>query len=234
MRAATKQLLKRAFPTVFFRHPRTTLEPERLYAFLDAIWTQRDVEGSVVEVGCYLGGTAALGSRMMENLGISKRYVVIDTFTGFVPDQFERDVARGVSERRRDDFRADEQTVRRLLRFWGAPDVEVVKADVATLDENDLPDTISLALVDVDLEVPTYEGLRRVMSRLSPSGLVLVDDCNERSEWTGAKRGYQRFVHDHGLPEEYHFGMGVARIQPLLSPRDRRPRTLIAAPAEPR
>jgi O-methyltransferase len=211
IRAATKQLLKRAFPTVFFRHPRTTLEPERLYAFLDAIWTQRDVEGCVVEVGCYLGGTAALASRMMKNLGVPKRYVAIDTFTGFVPDHFDRDVAQGVSEERRDDFRANEQTVRRLLRYWGAANVEVVKADVATLDERNLPDSISLALVDVDLEVPTYEGLRRVMSRLSSGGVVLVDDCNEGSEWTGAKRGYQRFVRDYGLPEEYHFGMGKAR-----------------------
>jgi SAM-dependent methyltransferase len=193
-----------------FRNPRTTLEPERLYAFLDAIWTQRDVEGAVVEVGCYFGGTAALASRMMRNLGISKRYVAIDTFMGFVPDHFERDVAQGVSEKRRDDFRADEQTVRRLLRFWGAPEVEVVKADVATLDEKDLPDSISLALVDVDLEIPTYEGLRRVMPRLSPGGLVLVDDCNEGAEWTGAKRGFQRFVQDHGLPEQYRFGMGIA------------------------
>lgn len=162
-------------------------------------------------MGCYLGGTAALASRMMNNLGIHKRYVAIDTFTGFVPDHFDRDAARGVSEERRHDFRADEQTVRRLLRSWGAPDVEVVKADVATLDEKILPDSISLALVDVDLEVPTYEGLRRVVSRLSPGGLVLVDDCNEGSEWIGAKRGYRRFAQDRGLPERYHFGMGVAR-----------------------
>ena len=189
----------------------TTLEPERLYAYLDAVWTQREVEGAVVEVGCFLGGTAALASRMMKNLGISKRYVAIDTFTGFVPDHFERDAAEGVSEKRRDDFRADEQTVRRLLRSWGAPEVEVLKADVATLDEENLPESISLALVDVDLEVPTYEGLRLVMSRLGPGGLVLVDDCNEGAEWTGAKRGYQRFVQDHRLPEEYHLGLGVAR-----------------------
>ena len=164
-----------------------------------------------MEVGCFFGGTAAIASRMMKNLGISKRYVAIDTFTGFVPDHFDRDAAQGVSEKRRDDFRADEQTVRRLLLFWGAPDVEVLKADVATLDDNELPDSISLALVDVDLEIPTYEGLRRVTPRLSPGGLVLVDDCNEGAEWTGAKRGYQRFVQDQGLPERYHLGMGVAR-----------------------
>ena len=148
---------------------------------------------------------------MMKNLGIAKRYIAIDTFTGFVPDHFDRDVAQGVSEERRDDFRADERVVRRLLRSWGAPDVEIVKADVATVDEKNLPDRISLALVDVDLEVPTYEGLRRVMPRLSPGGLVLVDDCNEGAEWTGAKRGYQRFIREHHLPEQYHFGMGVAR-----------------------
>ena len=211
IRARTKQVLKRKFPTVFFRHPRTTLEPERLYAYLDAVWTQRDVDGSVVEVGCFLGGTAALACKMMKNLGIHKRYVAIDTFTGFVPDHFEVDAARGVGGKRRDEFRADEQTVRRLLRLWGAPEVEVLKADVATLGENDLPDDISLALVDVDLEVPTYEGLRLVTSRLSAGGLVLVDDCNEGAEWTGAIRGYQSFVQDRGLPEQYHFGMGVVR-----------------------
>lgn len=178
---------------------------------MHAIWTQRDVDGAVVEIGCYLGGTAALASRMMRNLGIAKRYLAIDTFTGFVPDHFDVDAARGVSDERRDEFRADEQTVRRLLRFWGADEVEVLKADVATLDEDDLPGSVSLALVDVDLEVPTYEGLRLATARLGPGGLVLVDDCNEGAEWTGAKRGYQRFVQDHGLPEKYDFGMGVVR-----------------------
>jgi hypothetical protein len=71
LEAAAKQLLKRTIPTMFFRHPTTTLEPERLYAFLDAVWAQRDAEGAVVEVGCYLGGTAALAFRF--GMGVARR-----------------------------------------------------------------------------------------------------------------------------------------------------------------
>jgi O-methyltransferase len=71
-----------------------------------------------------------------------------------------------------------------------------------------LPDQVAVCLLDVDLEIPVYEGLRRIVPRLAPGGVVLVDDCDEDTTWAGARAGYSRFVSDTGVTEDYFLGMG--------------------------
>jgi O-methyltransferase len=196
--------------------PVSVLGPERLYAYFDAIWQQRNVAGEVVEIGCWLGGTAALARQLLRNTGIEKRYVCIDTFTGFVPEQLAAE--RHLPDDRRPTFTgASLETVRRLLRHYGCEDVELVAGDIMTLDEELLPPVIAVALVDVDLELPVYGALRRVWPRLAPGGVILVDDCPDdqaserayRFRFPGAKRAYVRFVDEIEHAPEYRLGMGI-------------------------
>ena len=51
------------------------------------------------------------------------------------------------------------------------------------------------------------EGLRRVAARLSPGGVVLVDDCDPGNDYPGAMRCYRRFVREQNRP----MSMGVVR-----------------------
>ena len=204
--------MKRLAPTLVYRKPTSMLQPQRLYAYLDAVWRRRDLEGAIVEVGCYVGGTAALASNMLRNTGFEKRYVCVDTFSGFVGQQFDVDARRGTSAEQRSEFAANSlSVVRRLMRHYGAERVELVQADVTTMAASSLPDRIAVSLIDVDLEVPTYEALRRIYPRLVPGGVILVDDCDPEGDWVGPRAGYERFVADHGLAEEYAMGMGMLR-----------------------
>lgn len=210
IKSRAKNRVKRAFPDVFFRTPHSTLEPERLYVYLDALWTRRDIAGPIVEVGCYVGGTAAVGARLLRNIGVDKRYVCVDTFGGFVEDDFDSDVDFGVPEAHRHMFgETSLRMVRRLLVRYGVPEVELVEADVSRLDVEALPAAVSVALIDVDLERPTFEALKRIVPRLAPGGVALVDDCNEEAEWKGAKRAYDRFMELRGAPPIYRLGMGI-------------------------
>ena len=68
-------------------------------------------------------------------------------------------------------------TVSRLLRHYGVADVELVQADIARVPESRLPERVAVGLVDVDLEVPVYEGLQRLYPHLADGGVLLVDDC---------------------------------------------------------
>jgi SAM-dependent methyltransferase len=189
------------------------LQPQRLYAYLDALWQRRDVEGAVVEIGCWNGGTAAIAHQMLEHTGHRKRYVCVDTFNGFVPAQFDRDVEHGTpSSARRDFTGTPRDVVARLLRHWECSEIELIEADVAKLDADALPDRIVVALVDVDLDIPVYEGLLRVVPRLVPGGIALVDDCFPSHTWAGARKGYERFVAEAGLPAEYFMGMGIVHV----------------------
>ena len=87
--------------------------------------------------------------------------------------------------------------------------VRLVTGDIATLAESHLPPAIDVCLLDVDLEIPTYEGLLQLVPRLAPGGIALVDDCDPDSDYAGARVGYRRLVSEHSLPEEYFMTMGI-------------------------
>lgn len=205
-----KAEIKRLAPTLVYPKPVSGLQPQRLYAYLDALWQRREVEGAVVEVGCWMGGTAAIAYQMLVRTGHRKRYVCVDTFSGFVPTQFDRDVEHGTPRSSRRIFSdSSRDIVARLLRHWDCPEIELVQADIARLDSGALPERIAVALIDVDLDIPVYEGLGRVVPRLAPGGIALVDDCPPSHSWAGARKGYERFVAEAGAPEEYFMDMGI-------------------------
>jgi len=213
-----KAEIRRVAPTLIYPKPVSGLQPQRLYAYLDALWQRRDLDGAVVEIGCWIGGTAAMAFQMLTRTGYPKRYVCVDTFSGFVPEQFDRDIEHGTPPSSRRIFSdSSRRTVERLLSHWGCADVELIEADIAKLAESELPERIAVALIDVDLDIPVYEGLGRVCPRLVPGGIALVDDCPPKHSWAGARVGYERFVHEQRLPEEYFMDMGIVHGRALPS-----------------
>jgi O-methyltransferase len=210
-RTLARYTAKRVLRPVLFRHPPIGLEPERFYLWLDTLLRTSTVAGGVVEIGCAAGGTAAFASRMLQRLGVEKRYCCVDTFGGFDSDQFERDTQLGTSRHVRTMFSANSKSlVERTIRSLGGHNVELIQGDIATLDDARLPDQISAALIDVDLSIPVYEALRRVFPRLSPGGVIVVDDCGETGQWRG-RVGYERFVNELGLVREFRYDMGIVR-----------------------
>jgi hypothetical protein len=209
-RAGFRELLRRYSPRLLYPVPTSSLQPERLYAYLDALWQRRHLDGAIVEVGCWLGGTSAIASKMLIRTGHPHRYLAIDTFNGFVSEQFAHDQMLGVPANDRAMFDQNSpEMVRRLLDHWDAPGVEIMQADIATLDSDRLPERIAVCLVDVDLEIPVYESLRRVFPRLESGGIILIDDCPDRTTWAGARIGYAKFIGEIEADEQYSMGMGV-------------------------
>jgi O-methyltransferase len=173
------------------------------------IQTQR-VPGDVLEVGCYLGGTAAVANKMLRNLSARKRYLVVDTFEGFVAEQWTEDQALGTPGRLKKHFSLNSTELARwVLDRHGGEEVEIIKGDIVALSEDSLPGQVSACLLDVDLSEPIQKGLERVYPRLQPGGVIIVDDCGD-DEYK-ARIGYERFVRSAGLPEEYKFGAGIVR-----------------------
>jgi predicted O-methyltransferase YrrM len=210
LKGVAKRLALRWVPTTLYRRPVSSLRPERLYAYLDALWERRELEGAVVEIGCYLGGTAAIATQMLKRTGFPKRYVCVDTFSGFVDGHFQEDVSLGTSVTHRRSF-ADNSlvAVKRLLAYYGSEEVELIAGDICEFDASALPEQISVCLIDVDLEAPTYAALKVVWPRIVPDGVILVDDCGG-DEYAGAAIAYRRFIEAEGLAESYFMGMGIA------------------------
>jgi predicted O-methyltransferase YrrM len=209
MRLKLKKIARSALAPLLYRYPPFTLAPERLYLFLHHLIETREIAGSVVEIGCNLGGTAIIARKMLRRLGMDKHYICIDTFDGFVDAQFSTDTAHGTPVHDRTMFSGNSRTlVGRIMDQHGCDDVTLIEGDITTLPEDDLPETCSVVLVDVDLTEPTLVSLQRFWPRVASGGMILVDDCAEHSSWK-ARMAYAKFCESQGQPQLYRFGMGI-------------------------
>jgi hypothetical protein len=189
------------------------LKQERFNLYLETLAEQADREGAILEVGCFRGATTVAACQHLRRLDKpAAHYVIVDTFAGFVPEQFEQDVKLGTPESFRGGFAGNPLVlVQRTLRHYGLDEVTIVQGDIVQLEEWRLPDRIKVCLMDVDLAVPVEAGLRKVWPRMIAGGIVLVDDCEEDTDWRGARHGYSRFCAGLGLEESYEAGFGVLR-----------------------
>jgi O-methyltransferase len=217
MRGRLTYVRRRALARWLYRRPLSQLTPERLYLWAQAIIETAGVPGAVVEIGCASGGTSAHCYHLLRNIGASKRYVAVDTFNGFVPEQFDHDAQLGTPEAVRYGFSVSSPAlVRQILGQLGAAGVELVRGDIVAMPADRLPHQISTALVDVDLSGPVHAALTKTWPLVAPGGVVLVDDCDRQTGFR-ARAGFQQFCADHGMPERYEYGMGVLRRPPLSS-----------------
>jgi hypothetical protein len=212
MKLQLKRMGRTALAPLLYRYPPFALAPERLYVLLHYLIETKDVAGPIVEVGCNLGGTAIIAKRLLKGLRVNKPYICIDTFDGFIEGQFATDVALGTPERDQTLFSGNsKELVAKILHQHQCGDVKLVQGDITTLPDAQIPNGCSLALIDVDLTEPTYVGIKRILPRMAPGGVILVDDCGEHSSWK-ARIGYVRACQDEGLEEHYQHEMGIIQL----------------------
>ena len=211
-----KAILRSFLVPLIYRYPPIGLGAERLYLYFHYLIACKDVPGDIVEIGCNLGGTAAMARNLTKSFAIDKRYLCFDTFDGFIEQQFSKDVELGTPAGARHMFSGNSRNlVAKILKRHHAEDVTLIEGDIATIPDSKLPQSCSVVLLDVDLAEPVYQALRRFWPRLSPGGVILVDDCPEGSQWK-ARVGYSRFCQENRLDEQYNLSMGIVS-KPLHS-----------------
>jgi SAM-dependent methyltransferase len=209
MNTIVLKTIKKYFSKILYRNPVSGLAEDNLYAYLDALYKKRTVSGTILEVGCAAGGTAAIAYKFLERLGHHKEYICIDTFSGFIEEQFNIDKSLGVSNKLKNHFSANsKELVQSNLTRWEVG-VKLIEGDIITINQQLIPPKISVCLLDVDLREPIFEGLKRILPNLAPRGIILVDDCRSDTAWAGALQGYKDFVAEFGLSEKYFMGFGV-------------------------
>jgi hypothetical protein len=212
-------LISKILGTSLFGPPVSCLVPENLYAYLDAVYKKRKLNGTILEVGCASGGTAAIAYTFLARQGLHKAYTCIDTFEGFVPGHLEVDRRLGLPPENESKFSdLSKDIVQAALGSWGISQIRLIEGDIASMDESLIPDKISVCLMDVDLKVPIFKGLQRIYPKLQNGGVILVDDCTLGTSWVGALEGYRQFISKQGLDEKYFMGFGLVESNPDLEP----------------
>jgi len=181
---------------------RYCLQVSELCALADALSATAGSQGTVVEMGVARGMTTVFLNTHLDALKDTRKYLAIDTFSGFTPGDVDFEVAhRGKSRQAYFGFTYnDERVFRRNMSNLGFDRVEVLKLDVNQLDRSHLG-SVSVALLDVDLYRPTLHALEITYEALEPGGYIFVDDVSTGTVYDGAAQAYFEFTARVGLPQ---------------------------------
>lgn len=188
--------------TVFSVYPYQH-KPYQLQYLLECITRTKGVPGAIIEIGCAHGATTAFLKKHLDDLGCSKRYVAVDTFSGFVADDVDHEIRmRGKTPLLRTAFRQNKiDWVEHSLELAHVHGVELRQADCAAYDYTEVG-PIAFCFIDVDLYKPVLAALEFIHPRLTRDAIVVIDDCQPHSMWDGALQAYTEYVNKNGLPLE--------------------------------
>ena len=171
---------------------------------------RNEIPGDFVECGAWRGGQSIAAKLTFENCGSSKRVFVFDTFAGMTPPTDKDSTAhnsKSALERFVEADRGDVnewcyasiEDVKRNFEEAGADlsTVRFVKGDVReTLKvANNLPEQISVLRLDTDFYDSTLAELEALYPRLSPGGVLILDDYGH---WDGARRAVDEYFGSGG------------------------------------
>jgi Macrocin-O-methyltransferase (TylF) len=177
------------------------LEPIQLATLISELERLRAVDGTILEIGVARGMTTRFLCEHIATSKLDERLAVIDTFASFLPGHLEHEVShRGKTREDLELFAYNDFEVWKR-NFRQFPFLTAFCADCSTFNYSDLA-PIKLALLDVDLYLPTRAALEEIYRNLSDSGVILVDDVADNNVWDGAFQAYNEFCSEHGIAPE--------------------------------
>lgn len=167
-----------------------------------------DVEGDVVEFGCYVGTTSVpMGRRLMTT---EKKLYVYDSFEG-LPEKTREDESPAGLQFVAGELLATKKQLVKNFRQANAPLPTIVKGWFADVTPAQIPEAISFAYLDGDYYHSVRDPLKLIWDRLNPGAIVLVDDyANEALP--GAAKAVDEWLRTH--PAQLQIEHSLAIIQP--------------------
>jgi len=202
-----------AVATIRETSPYTMTDPSKVFGLIQAVryLVTNKIPGDIVECGVWAGGSAMAAARTLLQLGDTSRHLYLfDTFEGMSPPTGA-------------DIAPDGQTAEHLLAnsdpkdpesAWSIVPLEKVKENVAQIDypadkihfvkgmvEDTVPaaapERIALLRLDTDWYESTRHEMEHLFPRISPSGVLIVDDYGW---WKGSQQAVDAYIATHRIP----------------------------------
>lgn len=163
----------------------------------------RGVPGDIAECGVWRGGNLALAGMLRDDLGFARQIWAYDTFAGMTkPAPVDR---KALSDT--DPGAVHAALDRGSHNEWCYASIEQVVANFSTLASGELrtvqgpveetlrhpdnlPEQIAVLRLDTDFYDSTKAELEALFPRLSPGGVLIIDDYGE---WEGCRKAVDEY-----------------------------------------
>jgi len=160
---------------------------DRLVHMLHYMLMSENIEGEVVEMGVYDGGTA-----MLMSLLTTKKVYLYDSFKGFpAEDTVGKESSAFVPFK----FAIEKDTVLKKYLKYDIKKPIIVSSYFSELTHNDFPEKIAFAHLDSDIYQSMYDSLNLVYPLISKGGFILIDDYLS-TRWEGTTKAVSDFLLD--------------------------------------
>ncbi len=157
-----------------------------------------NIEGEIVEFGCYVGTTSLFIERLLQATKQGDRLLhVYDSFDG-LPDKSIEDASVAGSAFKAGELKATKRTLIKNFKQAGLRPPRIHRDWFYDLKDSALPSTIAFAFLDGDFYGSIMDSLKLVWPRLSPNGTIVIDDY-DTSNLPGVTRAVKEFFKDEGI-----------------------------------
>lgn len=169
--------------------PHNYFSEERKFLLKELAASLREVDGCIAECGSYVGVSSWFIAKELPEVD----FYLFDSFEG-LSDPVDKDrVGTGVQEWRRGDLQSSEDVLRQNLSEYG--NIHILKGWIPERFSEVSDLRFRLVHIDVDLYQPTLDSLSFFYPRLSPGGMIVMDDYGYEN-CPGAYRAANEFMED--------------------------------------
>lgn len=142
------------------------------------------IRGDIIEFGIHRGNTSLLIKKILEIFQIKKKLILIDHFKGLI--HFTEKDTKKSKKKFFKKFYAKETFVKKFIQFFKFKNINIINKDVTKIKPGFIKNKISLAYFDLDLYLPTINGLNAIKNNIVKNGLIVFDQ-GDKKIWSERK-----------------------------------------------
>jgi O-methyltransferase len=171
---------------------------------------QKQVEGSVVELGCYSGTTSLFIQRMLQIENNHRAFHVYDSFEG-LPPKVQQDSSPAGTQFIAGELHTSKQILIQNFKKAGLPQPIIHKAWFENLTAKDMPSNIAFAFLDGDFYTSITASLRVITPLLATGAIVVVDDYQSEA-LPGARKAVDEWAQSHRYHVHTEQSLAIIRL----------------------
>jgi len=178
---------------------------------LELIMKNNQLDGDIVELGCYLGTTSLFIARLIQHYQSKRKFYVYDSFQG-LPQKSIQDESIAGQEFQASKLKCSKQDLIKNFKKNNLPLPIIYKTWFNQISDQQLPEKIAFAFLDGDFYDSILDSLNLVWPRLNPEGLIIIDDY-ERAALPGVSRAINLFFKNKNVVIVNQNNLALIRYQ---------------------